>query len=705
MHSHAEFSKTSQLPPALLLVLLAALPVPLARAEPDAALEARALEARALVLRVELRRGPAADLAPLLAPRQNALARSLAIRALGRIGDRPDVNTLLARLVKDKTEPQRRLAIWAAGIARAKALYEPLAIVAHGKDPSLAATAAAALGWCPDPRTGAALAPLLGHPSADVREAALVGLGRARAHAHLVAAIAHLDAKQPEVRAAADFACWLMAHGLRAEKTKNQQPWDGDASLAAAFTPRLSSGDPEERMAGLRPMGVLLPKRLAKKDWPVLLGLVDDPDPRVVQGLIWRILTPREGKDVDAALARTLGHKDPKVRQLAAEALGQKKQRAPLQDAFARERDVRLRFVLAVEVARTGDFSAWRIAESLNWGPDAAVRERAEVLCHLFARKLGDALIAAEVAHPTATVALFENLGERKGSDVDELVNVSFASDDPSVVAAVIGFVVKRRLDKRYDDALFLAEEGATTPIDARLALIEGFVELLGDKKLKLGDKTKKRMTAWLDKTAKSDPSAFVRDKARVLLKRGRDLGNDYKGLPRPTEPLFGIELKGESDWLNEREITILAQHIREHAPKIRFRTSAGSFTVAVDAEVAPAHAVSLFLAAHAGVYNETRFHRVVPNFVIQGGDPSGTGAGHAGWFVPDEISPLPYVRGALGMPKSRKDDGGCQIFVMHTSYRPLNERYTGYGNVVEGLDTIDRIRVGDIIRRAEIVK
>jgi len=696
-------------PAVALLVLALASP---AAAEPDAA-----LEERALLLDVELRRGPARKLFRLLGRDRDAATRTRAIRALGRIGDRMDVNAVLALLVDDATEPQRRLAIWSAGIARAAELYEPLARAAKEDDPAVAAAAAAALGWCPDPRVPATLAPLLGHASPAVREGALVGLGRARAHEHLEAAIAHLDAEEPEVRAAADFACWLTAYGRRAARMKEaaeaedggQKAWDGDAPLAAAFTSRLAHADPRKRMAGLRPLGVLLPKRITREEWPAVFALLDDADPRVVQDLVSRVLEPREGPDVDAALADALGHADPKVRGLAAEALGQRGRRAPLLEAFAGERDVRLRFRLAVAIARTGDLSAWRVAAHLRWPADPAIKERAEILCHLLAGKLEDAVAAAEVAHPWATAALFEELGDRTGPSLASWLGPALLDPAPATVAGAVELVVKRRLRGHYDALLALAARGAAAPVDVRLALVEGFVALTGDEgdegDEKLDPKRRARMEAWLAKTASDDPSAFVRDKARRALGKGEDPGNDFRGLPRPDEPLLGLELAGDGAWLDTHGIARLARRIRARAPKVRFETTAGAFTVALDAAAAPAHAASLLLAAHAGIYDGTRFHRVVPNFVIQGGDPTGTGAGHAGWTVPDEISPLPYVRGALGMPKSRKDDGGCQIFVMHTAYRPLNERYTCYGNVVEGLDVVDRIRVGDVIRRAVVVE
>ena len=210
------------------------------------------------------------------------------------------------------------------------------------------------------------------------------------------------------------------------------------------------------------------------------------------------------------------------------------------------------------------------------------------------------------------------------------------------------------------------------------------------------------------------DPSAVVRAAGRKAagnlptlkaLASGRDRqSNDWKGLPRPKGSVLGVELPGESPWLTEREILELAAAIREHKPEIVLETTAGKMVLTVDAVRAPIHAVNLVLCAHAGVYDGTPWHRVVPAFVIQGGDPRGDGSGDAGYSLPDEITPLPFLRGALGMPKSDKDTGGCQLFVMHCAAPHLDGAYTCYGTVVRGLDVIDRIRVGDRILKATVV-
>jgi len=179
---------------------------------------------------------------------------------------------------------------------------------------------------------------------------------------------------------------------------------------------------------------------------------------------------------------------------------------------------------------------------------------------------------------------------------------------------------------------------------------------------------------------------------------------NDWKGLPRPKGPVLGLDLSGECDWLNEFEILTLADRITELNPTIEFDTTAGKIALKLLPEAAPVHAASLVLSVHQGLYRNTRWHRVVPSFVIQGGDPHGHGAGDAGFTIPDEISPWRFVRGTLGMPKSRKDDGGCQLFIMHSEYGRLDGNYTLYGLVTEGMDTVDRIRVGDRILDAKIV-
>jgi peptidyl-prolyl cis-trans isomerase B (cyclophilin B) len=97
--------------------------------------------------------------------------------------------------------------------------------------------------------------------------------------------------------------------------------------------------------------------------------------------------------------------------------------------------------------------------------------------------------------------------------------------------------------------------------------------------------------------------------------------------------------------------------------------------------------------------------HRVVPNFVIQDGDPTGTGNGGPGYEIRDELNPLPYNRGTVGMALSGPDTGGSQWFVTHSPQPHLNALYTVFGQVVSGQDVVERIEQGDRITRVTVTE
>jgi cyclophilin family peptidyl-prolyl cis-trans isomerase/HEAT repeat protein len=108
---------------------------------------------------------------------------------------------------------------------------------------------------------------------------------------------------------------------------------------------------------------------------------------------------------------------------------------------------------------------------------------------------------------------------------------------------------------------------------------------------------------------------------------------------------------------------------------------------------------VSNFLTlARSGYYRNTRFHRVVPNFVAQDGDPRDDGNGGPGYAIRDEMNRRRYERGAVGMALSGPDTGGSQYFITHSPQPHLDGHYTVFGRVVRGYDVLDRIVQGDLI-------
>jgi peptidyl-prolyl cis-trans isomerase B (cyclophilin B) len=216
---------------------------------------------------------------------------------------------------------------------------------------------------------------------------------------------------------------------------------------------------------------------------------------------------------------------------------------------------------------------------------------------------------------------------------------------------------------------------------------------------------------------ALSDPAPTVRLTAREVAsglpalaelpeaKAERGARNDWRGLPRPKAPVLGVDVTQGDPWLSEHEVLALADVIARKKAGLEFEVEGlGKIRALLYAEEAPVHAVNAILLAQAGTWNGTTWHRVVPAFVIQGGDPHGDGAGDAGYSVPDEITTHRYERGALGMPKDTKDTGGCQVFLMHCYAPHLDGRYTLFGKAVSGLDVIDKVRVGDRITSVRVV-
>ena len=112
---------------------------------------------------------------------------------------------------------------------------------------------------------------------------------------------------------------------------------------------------------------------------------------------------------------------------------------------------------------------------------------------------------------------------------------------------------------------------------------------------------------------------------------------------------------------------------------------------------------------AKKGYYNGLTFHRVIPDFVIQGGCPDGTGAGGPGYTIKCELDGENqyHDRGVLSMAHAGKDTGGSQFFICHSRNNTshLDRNHTCFGKVVEGLEVIDMIRQGDKIEKIEVIE
>jgi cyclophilin family peptidyl-prolyl cis-trans isomerase len=140
----------------------------------------------------------------------------------------------------------------------------------------------------------------------------------------------------------------------------------------------------------------------------------------------------------------------------------------------------------------------------------------------------------------------------------------------------------------------------------------------------------------------------------------------------------------------------------RREARVLRIRTKAGELVADLRTDVAPLTSAALAALAARRFYDGLDFHRVVPDFVVQGGDPRGDGDGGPGWAVPDEHSPLRFLRGTLGIATNGPETGGSQFFFCHSPQPHLDGRYTVAGQLrPESLAVLDALQPGDVILSA----
>ena len=141
---------------------------------------------------------------------------------------------------------------------------------------------------------------------------------------------------------------------------------------------------------------------------------------------------------------------------------------------------------------------------------------------------------------------------------------------------------------------------------------------------------------------------------------------------------------------------------------KAEIHTAKGVMKVELFEKDAPNTVANFIKLIESGFYNGLNFHRVIPDFVIQGGCPNGTGTGGPGYKIDCELTGENqyHDRGVLSMAHAGKNTGGSQFFICHsrTNTAHLDRKNTCFGKVVEGLDIIDKIKMGDKIEKIVIV-
>lgn len=138
---------------------------------------------------------------------------------------------------------------------------------------------------------------------------------------------------------------------------------------------------------------------------------------------------------------------------------------------------------------------------------------------------------------------------------------------------------------------------------------------------------------------------------------------------------------------------------------KVTLTTSRGTIEIELYPEHAPVTVNNFVFLANEGFYDGVTFHRVIANFMIQGGDPTGSGRGGPGYRFEDELrgNPLCHERGVISMANAGPNTNGSQFFITHGPQPHLDGRHTVFGKVVSGLDVVDAVQQGDVMEKVTV--
>lgn len=598
--------------------------------------------------------------------RGDAATRARAARAMGRIQS-PAYAPALAAATRDGDREVRREALFALGqlgLARGAA-PPPVAVEAaraalSARDQELAPLAAEALGKLAPDGAAETLVPLLEADSAALRAAAVDALFRLR----FVPVWRGRAAEPPELSAAATRA---VARALADPEVEVRRAAAhlfsryGGPDAIDELTRAIEDSDEWVRLWSLRALG-----RSEEAEPPSLYPGFGDVSARVRAETVLAANRLRAPQLVPLPLAA-----DPSwhVRRAVAEALAGRSDERELETLRQLARDdspsVRQAAVVAL-AARLGE----RFADQL-----AALAEDEDWRMRLIAAPAASGLgekgrpILERLAADDDRRVVVAALEQLAALGDPERIERALTADDLAVRGTAVQLVPRAGL---ADPVASLERALDNARGDEWIEIREGIVDALVE--LEAGSELLLRLAA-------EDPAPSVRARARTALERA---GVEVAAVSAP--PIAPSDLLGAAP---------------AGVPRVVVETSKGDLVLRLFPAEAPIHVANFLELVDSGFYDGLLWHRVVTNFVVQGGDPRGDGWGGGGRTLRDEINPIRFARGTVGMPKAGKDTGGSQLFITHVPTPHLDGNYTVFAQVEDGLEVIDELEVGDRIEEA----
>ena len=627
-------------------------------------------EAEPALLALEDRRAFEAPTLESAASASDASVRARAALSLGRIGD-ARASATLRRLLADSAPEVRSNAAFGAAILGDPALAGALFPLLTDADASVASRAAWAAGFLEAKGAETALAAAIpGARTPALRAALLRALWRFASPVAREAAMAFVADPDPGVRTA---AIYVLARRPQA---------DSLPTLTAA----LEDPDPQTAALAARALGILgksesiapLAAAVERARTPVTisamlaLAAVLEKNPEAAFPADQRVRVVALAGDVNPnlavpalALLRWQTEDREAFRRLwtVASTGRERRQQVALQSLMA-GLGAKSLDLTDTATASPDPYLRGAAAEALSFLPpaDAAPRRARlaadpEVVVRL---KVLDGLKTADDARSSR--ALVSRLLEDPNSGVRAAaLDALVLSEDPGALAICLDMVTRSYADRDPDVPLSAIGAAEKTPDEAAARAV---VEAAYHHPSTLVSRLARRA---LVKTFHADPAQWPWREYAI----GKTVA-DYAAL--------------------------LEQARRPWTAKVE--TSRGAFTIRFAGDAAPLTVMNFVALAQKGYFDGAPVHRVVPNFVVQDGDPTGTGNGGPGDEIRDELNTIPYAVATVGMALSGPDTGGSQWFVTQSPQPHLDGGYTVFGSVVAGMDVVLRIEQGDRISR-----
>jgi cyclophilin family peptidyl-prolyl cis-trans isomerase/HEAT repeat protein len=592
--------------------------------------------------------------------------RARAALSVGRIGG-PKSGALLIDRIADPSIDVARTAAFAIGLTGLDQYARVLAENAGDFPAAVTACAVKSAGRLADTTmtdvTGM-IADYLNHPAPEVRAAACLALFYANARTEAETLVPFLDTEtDPAVRYAALFT--LSRMGI-------------DAGTPIYETAQADT-DPQIRMLAVRGLS-----RSSSPDAVRLLAIsLNDSDTRVAAQAIagLQVLGDTAGAEYVAAKLRTQTDEKLIVASLGAlralqSDLGEEAAERHLYTAFS---DNIVIASLGYLAEIRGDRMVIVVDSLMADNPPAKIR----AACADAYGETHSASVVGRLAmlfkdeDPLVRASAFGYLIELDSTQADLYIRTALADPDMMPVVLALDQIGTRKLTGYLPEIQTMMASRDQLDVDIRRSLIdviEQFIDTLGT-----------------DTTMADLLIQGLFDTEYVVRRRAADVYEEHFGRDRS-----GMVVPADTRVSERRLRSTMTDY--EQNPVAIITTNRGEIEMELLFDIAPLTVLNFIDLAEEGFYDGLSFHRVVPNFVVQGGCPRGDGWGGPADMIRCEYSDRPYERGTVGVATSGRDAGGSQFFFCHSPQPHLEARYTIFADVLYGMDIIDQMVVGDLI-------